>query len=68
MKMIVLKCEGFGVGSAGKGNGTGNVGSDTKTWLSAALSNQDTCMEGFDGTSGLIKPLVAGNESFFLLC
>lgn len=61
MKMIVLKCDGFGVGSAGKGNGTGNMGSDTKTWLSAALSNQDTCMEGFDGTSGLIKPLVAGN-------
>nr|VDD48132.1 unnamed protein product [Brassica oleracea] len=47
--------------NAGKGNGTGNVGSDTKTWLSAALSNQDTCMEGFDGTSGLIKPLVAGS-------
>ncbi|CAA7025522.1 unnamed protein product [Microthlaspi erraticum] len=45
----------------GKGNGTGNVGSDTKTWLSAALSNQDTCMEGFDGTSGLVKSLVAGS-------
>ncbi|CAH8384543.1 unnamed protein product [Eruca vesicaria subsp. sativa] len=45
----------------GKGNGTGNVGSDTKTWLSAALSNQDTCMEGFDGTSGLVKPLIAGS-------
>ncbi|ESQ53831.1 hypothetical protein EUTSA_v10024900mg [Eutrema salsugineum] len=47
--------------TAGKGNGTGNVGSDTKTWLSAALSNQDTCMEGFDGTSGLVKSLVAGS-------
>ncbi|KFK29933.1 hypothetical protein AALP_AA7G197000 [Arabis alpina] len=45
----------------GKGNGTGNVGSDTRTWLSAALSNQDTCMEGFDGTSGLVKTLVAGS-------
>uniref|UniRef100_A0A1J3GU80 Pectinesterase n=1 Tax=Noccaea caerulescens TaxID=107243 RepID=A0A1J3GU80_NOCCA len=45
----------------GKGNGTGNVGSDTKTWLSAALSNQETCMEGFEGTSGLVKSLVAGS-------
>ncbi|XP_010526022.1 PREDICTED: probable pectinesterase/pectinesterase inhibitor 44 [Tarenaya hassleriana] len=46
----------------GKGeNGTGDVGSDMKTWLSAALSNQDTCIEGFDGTNGLVKALVAGS-------
>ncbi|CAN8327176.1 unnamed protein product [Cochlearia groenlandica] len=46
----------------GKGNGTGDVASDTKTWISAALSNQDTCMEGFQGTSGgLVKSLVAGS-------
>lgn len=30
-----------------------------KTWLSAALSNQDTCVEGFDGTKGFVKSLVA---------
>lgn len=51
----------FGVGPTGKGNGTGNVRSDTQTWLSAALSNQDTCKEGLDGTSGLVKSLIAGN-------
>ncbi|CAN8229589.1 unnamed protein product [Cochlearia groenlandica] len=46
----------------GKGNGTGNVGSDTRTWLSAALSNQDTCMDGFQGTSsGLVQSLLAGS-------
>ncbi|KAF3544790.1 hypothetical protein DY000_02010080 [Brassica cretica] len=45
----------------GKGNGTGNVRSDTQTWLSAALSNQDTCKGGLDGTSGLVKTLIAGS-------
>lgn len=29
--------------------------------MSAALINQDTCMEGFDGTNGLVKNLVAGS-------
>ncbi|RZS04809.1 hypothetical protein BHM03_00035198 [Ensete ventricosum] len=26
-----------------------------RAWLSAALSNQDTCLEGFDGTDGRIR-------------
>ncbi|KAK7328634.1 hypothetical protein VNO77_22748 [Canavalia gladiata] len=36
----------------GKHNSTGNMSSDLRTWLSAILANTDTCMEGFEGTSG----------------
>lgn len=43
----------------GKDNSTGNLSADLKTWLSAALINQDTCVEGFDGTKGFVKSLVA---------
>lgn len=32
-----------------------------KTWLSAALINQDTCIEGFDGTNRFVQSLVAGS-------
>ena len=32
-----------------------------KTWLSAALGNQDTCVEGFDGTKGSVQNLVASS-------
>jgi len=46
---------------AGKGNGTGDLGSDLKTWLSAALGNQDTCLDGFEGTNSIVKTLVAGS-------
>ncbi|KAL9268502.1 Pectinesterase/pectinesterase inhibitor PPE8B-like protein [Drosera capensis] len=42
----------------GKSNGTGRTAADLKTWLSAALFNQDTCMDGFDGTSGFVKQIV----------
>lgn len=44
---------------AGKHNSTGNQSSDLRTWLSAALANQDTCMDGFDGTNGVVKGLVS---------
>ncbi|KFK33850.1 hypothetical protein AALP_AA5G068300 [Arabis alpina] len=44
----------------GKDNSTGDVGSDIGTWISAALSNQDTCLDGFEGTNGIIKKVVAG--------
>ncbi|XP_014502427.1 pectinesterase/pectinesterase inhibitor PPE8B [Vigna radiata var. radiata] len=43
----------------GKHNSTGNQSSDLRTWLSAALANQDTCMDGFDGTNGVVKGLVS---------
>nr|GMD33658.1 pectinesterase/pectinesterase inhibitor PPE8B-like [Ipomoea batatas] len=43
-----------------KDNSTGNLSDDLRTWLSAALINQDTCMEGFDGTNGFVKNMVSG--------
>ncbi|XP_051131719.1 pectinesterase/pectinesterase inhibitor PPE8B-like [Andrographis paniculata] len=45
----------------GKSNDTGSVIADIKTWLSGALTNQDTCREGFDGTNGVLKNLISGN-------
>ncbi|KAI3894656.1 hypothetical protein MKW92_003106 [Papaver armeniacum] len=32
-----------------------------KAWLSAALSNQDTCLEGFEGTTGYIERYIRGS-------
>lgn len=34
---------------------------DVMTWLSAALTNQDTCLEGFEDTSGTVKDQMVGN-------
>ncbi|XP_052183974.1 pectinesterase/pectinesterase inhibitor PPE8B-like [Diospyros lotus] len=45
----------------GKDNSTGDLAADLRTWLSGALGNQDTCMEGFDGTNSIVKSLVAGS-------
>lgn len=47
--------------AAGKYNSTGNMGADMRTWLGGALGNQDTCMEGFEGTNSFVKTLVAGS-------
>ncbi|KAK4769501.1 hypothetical protein SAY86_027651 [Trapa natans] len=44
-----------------KHNGTGDLGSDLQTWLSATLANQDTCIEGFDGTSSILKGVVSSS-------
>ncbi|VFQ92550.1 unnamed protein product [Cuscuta campestris] len=45
-----------------KDNGTtGNLSADLRTWLSGAMTNQDTCLEGFAGTNGIVKNLVAGS-------
>ncbi|XP_014510563.1 pectinesterase/pectinesterase inhibitor PPE8B [Vigna radiata var. radiata] len=43
----------------GKHNSTGNLSSDLRTWLSAVLSHPQTCMEGFEGTNGIVKSLVS---------
>ncbi|KAJ6794366.1 putative pectinesterase/pectinesterase inhibitor 22 [Iris pallida] len=32
-----------------------------RSWLSAALGNQETCLEGFHGTDGRIKHYIAGH-------
>ncbi|KAL2318137.1 hypothetical protein Fmac_032013 [Flemingia macrophylla] len=34
---------------------------DVMTWLSAALTNQDTCAEGLEGTSGSLKEQMVDN-------
>ncbi|GMH19697.1 hypothetical protein Nepgr_021538 [Nepenthes gracilis] len=46
---------GGGVG----GNGQVATADDVITWLSAALTNQDTCAEGFLGVSGPVKDQMA---------
>ncbi|KAE8694706.1 putative pectinesterase/pectinesterase inhibitor 34 [Hibiscus syriacus] len=38
-----------------KGHGKGGSTQDVMTWLSAALTNQDTCTEGFEGLSGAVR-------------
>ncbi|KAI3714456.1 hypothetical protein L6452_21410 [Arctium lappa] len=47
--------------TTGKYNSTGNKGADMRTWLGGALGNQDTCMDGFEGTNSFVKTLVAGS-------
>ncbi|KAM4087713.1 hypothetical protein ACB094_07G016300 [Castanea mollissima] len=44
----------------GNHNSTGDLSSDLRTWLSAALVNQDTCIEGFEGTSSIVAGLIDG--------
>ncbi|XP_038905308.1 pectinesterase/pectinesterase inhibitor PPE8B-like [Benincasa hispida] len=39
---------------------TGDLSSDLKTWLSAAVVNPETCIDGFEGTNSFIKGLVSG--------
>ncbi|XP_041997528.1 probable pectinesterase/pectinesterase inhibitor 32 [Salvia splendens] len=45
----------------GRVTGTRNVIDDVKTLLSGALTNHYTCIEGFDGTNGVVKSLVSGS-------
>lgn len=45
----------------GKNNSTGDLASDLRTWLSAAMANQETCTDGFEGTSGIAKTVIAGS-------
>ncbi|KAD6795251.1 hypothetical protein E3N88_06147 [Mikania micrantha] len=44
-----------------KYNTTGDIGADMRTWLGGALGNQDTCMDGFEGTNSFVKTLVGGS-------
>lgn len=46
---------------SGKHDSTGDLSSDLRTWLSAALANQETCRDGFEGTSGIVKSVVSGS-------
>ncbi|KAM0952451.1 putative pectinesterase [Dioscorea sansibarensis] len=39
--------------------GTGNSVSDLRSWLSAALGNQDTCHESLSGTDGIVATLIS---------
>ncbi|KAF3338952.1 pectinesterase-like protein [Carex littledalei] len=49
-------------------SGTGNRRSDLSSWLSAALSNQDTCKEGLDDTDSMLGSLIStGLETITLL-
>lgn len=36
-------------------------GGDLKAWLSAAVGNQDTCLEGFDGTNQNVRNNIKGS-------
>ncbi|RDY05384.1 hypothetical protein CR513_10780, partial [Mucuna pruriens] len=42
----------------GKHNGTGNLSSDLRTWLSAVLANTDTCMDNFEGSNENVRDLI----------
>ncbi|KAK4853825.1 hypothetical protein QYF36_015273 [Acer negundo] len=41
------------------GNSSSDLSSDLRSWLSAALANQETCIDGFDGTNDVVKSVVA---------
>ncbi|KAL4589364.1 hypothetical protein LXL04_002270 [Taraxacum kok-saghyz] len=46
---------------ARKYNSTGDKGADMRTWLGGALGNQDTCMDGFEGTNTFVKTVIGGS-------
>ena len=41
--------------------GTGNAHYDLRSWLSAALGNQETCSESLQDTDNVVKSLVLGS-------
>lgn len=47
------------IGNPNNKESTDSRGVDLKAWLSAALGNQDTCMDGFEGTNSFVKNIVA---------
>lgn len=44
---------------AGEGSKEGGSTQDVLTWLSAALTNQDTCSEGFEAVAGPVKDRIS---------
>jgi len=48
-------------GQRKSGEEGGRVRRAARTWLSAALANQETCRDGFEGTSGIVKSVVSGS-------
>ncbi|XVF35221.1 hypothetical protein REPUB_Repub18cG0126800 [Reevesia pubescens] len=47
----------------GKHNSTGDLRFDLRIWMSAAMANHETCIDGFEGTRGMVKTVVAGSLS-----
>ncbi|KAI4335143.1 hypothetical protein L6164_013816 [Bauhinia variegata] len=47
----------------GEHNSTGKLGSDLRTWLSAALANPETCTEGFEDSDSIVQTLISGGLS-----
>ncbi|GMH18352.1 hypothetical protein Nepgr_020193 [Nepenthes gracilis] len=45
--------------AGGGGNNQGGTTEDVMTWLSAAMTNYDTCTEGFEAVSGPVKDRMA---------
>ncbi|ESQ49502.1 hypothetical protein EUTSA_v10020457mg [Eutrema salsugineum] len=50
-----------GAGIDGGSHDAAAAGGNLKTWLSAAMSNQDTCLEGFEGTERKYEELIKGS-------
>lgn len=50
-----------GEGIDGGSHDAAAAGGNLKTWLSAAMSNQDTCLEGFEGTERKYEELIKGS-------
>lgn len=50
-----------GGGIDGGSHDAAAAGGNLKTWLSAAMSNQDTCLEGFEGTERKYEELIKGS-------
>lgn len=54
VELLARSLSSTAVTPAGGGSGGGSA-QDVMTWLSAALTNQDTCAEGFEGLSGAVR-------------
>lgn len=55
VELLARSLSSSAVSPGGSGGYGGGSAQDVMTWLSAALTNQDTCSEGFEGLSGAVK-------------